>query len=694
MSTLEQDAVPTLAVRDLDVAYTVKGRQRTVLRGLSFDIAAGQTYGLVGESGCGKSTAAMAIVRHLAANARVRNGAIRLNDVDVLGMNREQLRRMRALDVSMVYQEPGRALNPSMPIADQLGEVFVLAGRSREQARADSRTILTRVQISSPDRVLDAYPHQLSGGMQQRVVIAMALATNPSLLILDEPTTALDATVGAEVLDIVAGLSRELGTSVLLIAHNLALVRQMCDRVGVLYAGVLVDEGPAQQVFEDPRHPYTAGLLQCIPGPQHQKHTARLVAIPGALPAPDDPAVGCLYSPRCALADDHCRTEEPPAFDLGGRHSRCFHHERAGEVGEPDEQSAGTPPPVVDYDAEPVMVLDHASKTYGRGEHAFHALNDVSLSLWRGETLGVVGESGSGKTTLAHLAMGLAPPDPGANLTVDGQRVRHSRGQRDLAEARAIQIVFQNPDAALNRRHAVRRIIGRSIAKLAGLRGAALRERLGQLGRDFKLGPQHMAMRPLRLSGGLKQRVAIARAFAGEPTVVLCDEPTSALDVSVQASILNLLVDLQVNQGVAYLFVSHDLAVVQYMSDRIVVMYLGQVMEVGPAARVVDGPHHPYTEVLLSAVPTMDGRPAQRVHLRGDPPDSRHPPTGCPFQNRCPRKIGAICEEELPALRVLDEGHSVRCHLPEGELPRAGAAAPARPQVAPPRSARLAKQER
>lgn len=382
-------------------------------------------------------------------------------------------------------------------------------------------------------------------------------------------------------------------------------------------------------------------------------------------------------------------------YELGdARRSRCHYHEKAQTVPRVEAPERREPVSVASARSDVLVSARNVSKTFHVGGIPVRGLAGVDLDVRAGETVGLVGESGSGKTTLARVLLGLTEPDEDSVVELGGEALAGLTTKRTSEAKKALQIVFQNPDSALNRRHTVRRMLKRTLSKLAGVGGNAADLRAQELVDAVRLPERALSARPTGLSGGQKQRVAIARAFAGEPTVVLCDEPTSALDVSVQASILNLLVDLQVNQGVAYLFVSHDLAVVQYMSDRIVVMYLGQVMEVGPAARVVDGPHHPYTEVLLSAVPTMDGRPAQRVHLRGDPPDSRHPPTGCPFQNRCPRKIGAICEEELPALRVLDEGHSVRCHLPEGELPRAGAAAPARPQVAPPRSARLAKQER
>lgn len=675
---------PILSVENLDLRYRVRGEERAVLRNLSFEIGRGESYALVGESGCGKSSAAMAIVRYLARNAVVSGGSITLNGDDMLHISESRLRTVRARVVSMVYQEPGRALNPSMRIGDQVAEVYKLLGRTTSDAWEASITMLARMQISGAERVMESYPHMLSGGMQQRIVIAMALATDPALLILDEPTTALDSTVGAEVMDIVSTLRAELGTSVLLISHNLALVAQMCDRVGVMYAGRIVEEGPTAALFANPEHPYTASLLNCIPGTSHDKRTSRLATIPGAMAAPGTAPVGCHYADRCPLVTDECRTIDPPAFvktapkgmasgepaagETPSRFSRCFHTQKVPNMVGIAE--TGMSPNAVDYSEPPYLQLKNLTKTYGSGNGEFRALNDVTLSLWHGETLGIVGESGSGKTTLGRVIMGLTSADSGASMSMGAEPLNAGGGKRDLQQLKDMQIVFQNPDSALNRRHSIARILRRSIVKLEGTRGPILKERVKNLAADFTLSERFLGVRPKQLSGGLKQRVAIARAFAGRPHVVVCDEPTSALDVSVQASILNILVDKQFSTDVAYLFISHDLAVVQYISDRIAVMYLGQLMEIGPTASLMNGGHHPYTEVLLSAVPAIGGIQRERVKLQGDPPDARKPPTGCPFQSRCPQKIGAICEDEKPALRKLADGHYVACHLPDDELPQ------------------------
>jgi len=655
-----------LSLRDVDVVYRVRGIDRPVLRGLSLEIGRGESYGLVGESGCGKSTAALTIVRYLARNGRVSGGSISVAGRDVLSLRSSALRRFRGETVSMVYQNPGAALNPSLRVGGQVVEAFTVLGVPSSEAHERAREALAHVQIADPGSVMSRYPHQLSGGMQQRVVIAMALAKNPALLILDEPTTGLDATVEAEVLDLVAQLQRELDTAVLFISHNLGVISKMCGRVGVLYAGRLVEEGPVRTVLRDPRHPYTVGLLRCIPRGGVRKDHGRLDTIPGFLPSLGAELSGCVFADRCALADDRCRTEEPPLITIeGGHESRCWYHERAPEL--PREESLDLALPGVDRTAATLVEIQQLSKVFKQRGHEVHALADVSAAIWPGETLGLVGESGSGKTTLARTLLGIVAPTAGTAL-LEGKVLPTTYKKRSREELRALQIVFQNPDSALNRRHSVRRILLRSMRKLAGIGGDAAEARLRDLTARVRLTERTLTQKPAQLSGGLKQRVAIARAFAGDPKLVVCDEPTSALDVSVQAAILNLLVELQAEQRVAYVFISHDLGVVRYISDRIAVLYLGRLQEIGAADVVFDGPHHPYTEALLSAVPTIDGDGRDRIRLEGDIPSAASPPSGCVFHTRCPRKLGAICEEQEPPLAEVETGHLMRCHIPIEEL--------------------------
>ncbi len=659
-----------LVVDELSVSYRVRSRQMKVVRDVSFRVGRGESYGLVGESGCGKSTIALAVVRYLARNGQVAGGSISIDGRDVLAMGAAELQELHASTVSMVYQEPGRALNPTIKVGRQVAEVFEIAGRPKGEARDRSLEMLEKVRISDPAGVMNRYPHQLSGGMLQRVVIAMALAAEPSLLVLDEPTTALDATVEAEVLDLISALRREFGTSVLFISHNLGVIAKMCDRVGVLYAGELVEEGPARQVFDDPRHPYTVGLLRCIPRRDTLKGREMLDTIPGFLPTPGQVAEGCIFADRCGLAEDRCRTESPPPYEAGpGRRSRCHFHDRAQTLPRV-ETVAQQPISDATKAGSELISASGVSKTFRLAGETIYGLVDVDAEVRTGETLGLVGESGSGKTTLARVLMGLTAPDKGAAITLDGGALPPTTGQRTRDQQKALQIVFQNPDSALNRRHSVRRLLSRSLSKLGGYHGEQLEQRLKRLLSEVRLSERHLSMRPVQLSGGLKQRVAIGRAFAGDPRVVICDEPTSALDVSVQAAILNLLTDLQRREDVAYLFISHDLGVVRYLSDRIAVLYLGRVMEVGPAERVFSGPHHPYTEALLSAVPTLEAPARERIRLEGEIPSAAKPPSGCVFHTRCPRKIGAICETTEPPLAEAEAGHAIRCHIPLDELQR------------------------
>ncbi|QBQ96841.1 ABC transporter ATP-binding protein [Paraburkholderia pallida] len=717
-----------LALVGLTVAYRVRGKDRDVLTDVSLRIKRGEAYGLVGESGCGKSTVALAALRYLAHNGRVKAGRITIAGVEVLALDREGLRMLRAHKVSMVYQDPASALNPTLTIARQLSEAFEAAGVAPADALTQSYAMLERVRIADPARVMASWPHQLSGGMQQRVVIAMALASNPTLLILDEPTTGLDATVEAEVLALIAQLRSELGMAVLLISHDLAVIRRMCERVGVLYAGRLVEEGATHDVFARARHPYTVGLLRCLPAPGRNKAHGALDTIPGELPAPGTLTHGCVYAPRCRLADARCREHAPPPHRMEAAHgeqmSRCHYHERAVELPAADVADiaeANAAPGIADMRAnaqtiaqpvvqsnlqtneqaeetrsEPdaryakvVLRAANVSRTFGRGSQAQRVLDDVSLELRAGETLGLVGESGSGKTTLAKLLLGLHAADPGGTVELDAKPLAEQLARRDAQQLQAMRIVFQHPDASLNRALPVRRLVGRALAHAqrsaandaqqegssahadedAEARNAA---RVAALLEAVRVPVRYLASRARQLSGGLKQRVAIAQAFAGEPRVVICDEPTSALDVSVQAAILNLLARLQRERGVSYLFISHDLDVVRYLADRVMVLYAGRVLESGPASAVLNGPCHPYTETLLN--PGLLARDTSASDGWADTPASGMPrgatggAAGCIFSARCPRKLGAICDEAAPPFEADADGHRIRCHIPAAQL--------------------------
>jgi peptide/nickel transport system ATP-binding protein len=703
MNDMGQDttsAAPALDVRDLEVTFHRRGRDLPVLKGVTLRIAPGEAYGLVGESGCGKTTLAMAALRYLATNGTVDAGSVHVDGKDVSTLSDEALRQWRGTAVSMVYQDPASALSPAMRIGDQVAEVFRYhEGLSKAEAREHAREALRKVALPDPDATMRRYPFELSGGQQQRVVIAMALAANPRLLVLDEPTTGLDATVEAEILDLIQELRGRINAAILLITHNLGLVARLCERVGVLYAGRIVEEGPARDIFTDPRHPYTMGLLRCVPRFGMNKSDAALQTIPGTLPALGEPLEGCVYSARCPMAKPVCVRREPDLFswpgDAAGRgralaesmepDPAAYSPHHANPVGEAERHSRcyfiadvpamPAPVPVLAASLEErgagasdVLNIDTMVRTFKDGRRRLTAVHDVSLDLKRGETFGLVGESGSGKTTLAKCVTGLIAADSGT-ITFEGNALRPTAERRSKSALRAIQMVFQNPDSTLNPAWSTRAILTRAVRKLGGAHGGSVRAKVDALSAGVRVEPRFLMQRPLELSGGQKQRVAIARAFAGDPTLVVCDEPASALDVSVQASILNLLVELQTREQVSYVFISHDLAVVRYISDRIGVMYLAELIEVGSAEEVFNPPHHPYTEALLSSIPQLDfDSTLKRINLRGTMPSLSEPPSGCRFHTRCHRFLGDICVQQEPPAQQAATGHTYKCHIPPDEL--------------------------
>jgi peptide/nickel transport system ATP-binding protein len=657
-----------IEVSDLQVVYKVRGIDRAVLRGVSFQIAPGEAYGLVGESGCGKSTTAYAAMRYLPRNGRIVGGQVMVDGQDVTKMSEARLREFRSREASMVYQDPALAMNPTIRVGKQLIESFTLLGQSKTQAEASALEALRKVRIADPQRVMDRFPFQLSGGMQQRVVIAMALACDPKLLVLDEPTTGLDATVEAEVLDLVQVLRKESDAAVLLIAHNLGIIRSLCDRVGVMYAGRIVEEGRSAEVFDHPQHPYTVGLLRSLPRHGARKTEKALATIPGLLPLIGSDLPTCVFLDRCPLADDTCRTQVPPVTAVGeGRWTRCHHVERVADI-EEAVPALGITVLAESTEQAGVLELSHVSKTFKQRNQAIPALVDVDLQLVEGETLGIVGESGSGKSTLAKTMLGIESLDSGGSVSLSGHSLAASTMDRSADDKRSMQMIFQNPDSALNRSWSVRRILVRSVEKLTGIKGKEANDRVEALAAHLRLTPRHLDLKPRQLSGGLKQRVAIARAFAGDPRIVVCDEPTSALDVSVQAAILNLLSDLQVENRTSYVFISHDMGVVRYLADRIAVMYLGRIQEIGPTDAIFNGPNHPYTEALLSAIPSVDGEERARIRLGGEIPSPANPPSGCVFHPRCPRAIEGVCSATEPPLREIAPGHQMRCHIPAEQL--------------------------
>ena len=685
-----------LDVADLTVSYRVDGAWLPALRDFRLRLGAGQVYGLVGESGSGKSTAALALMRYLGGNGRLEAGArLRFAGEDLLAKSPRELRRLWARRIKFVPQNAGAALNPSLKIGRQVLEALQAAeGSGGEAAYATLLRMFRDVNLAVPEQVAERYPHELSGGMQQRVTIAMALISDPQLLIMDEPTTGLDVTTEAVILDLLRGLIAQRATGLLFITHNLGLVAQLCQRVLVLYAGEIMEDAAVAQLFASPRHPYTLGLLNSLPQPGARKASARLQAISGNPPALRQRARGCAFAQRCPLVIERCHREKPPLeTPADGSLVRCH---RWREVRPP---SASPPPPNPlhkegggytsgEDEAQPALLRARGLKKHfpvarslrqalrGIQPPPIQALDGVDLQLRAGQTLGLVGESGSGKTTLARVIIGLQESS-GGTLEILGIEARASARQRRQDILAKLQMVFQNPQNSLNPYMSVRQAIARPLLKLRGLSPAEAEAETLRLLALVNLRADYANRYPDELSGGEKQRVAIARAFASQPALVLCDEPVSALDVSVQAAVLNLLADLQAERGAAYLFISHDLAVVGYLADVIAVMYLGKLCEVGTAEAFFRPPHHPYSEALLSAIPIADpARKTARILLHDSLPRAHQQPRGCRFHQRCPRKIGAICEEEAPPWRQAAAGQQIRCHIPLAELAAAQSALP------------------
>ena len=664
--TPDVDRPAALDVSGLTVSYARRGRQLRALSDVTFRVERGQTYGLVGESGSGKTTLALTLMRHLPHAARVDGGRVSLGGDDLLGARERTLRRWRARRIALVPQGAGSALNPSLQVGTQLGEIYrAHAGMLPAEAAEASARMLSEVRIGDPARVLGRYPHELSAGQQQRVLIAMALAANPEVLVLDEPTTALDATVEAEVLDLIQALQREIDAAIVLVSHDVRVVARLCDRVGMLYGGRLLEEGPVGEILHTPRHPYTLALLRCVPRLDADGAPARLEPIPGRAPELGSELEGCVFADRCPLVQPRCREVAPPALPVAeDRTSCCHYHTEVPALGTGTESENGARPPL---EGPPLLRVQSVSKTHHAGAARIEAVADVSFELGHGEVLGLVGESGSGKTSLARCIAGLAEPTAGS-LELDGHAAPWSHGERSREERRAVQMVFQNPDGALNRAVTVGGTLRRSLRRLAE-DGTADDDALHELAAVVRLTPGDLELRPKALSGGMKQRVAIARSFAGSPRLVICDEPVSDLDVSVQVAILNLVRDLREREGVSYLFISHDLGVVRYVADRIGVMYLGSLVELGPAATLFDPPHHPYTEALISAIPTLpsdEQRP--RITLYGPLPSPSRPPSGCRFHTRCPRFLGDVCRTVVPPWQDDGLGQRYRCHIAAQDL--------------------------
>ena len=685
---------PILEIEDLAISYQTRKRDVPAVRGVSFSVGQQETVGLVGESGCGKSTIAFGILDFLGTNGKVVGGSIRFKGEELVGRPKEELRRIRGNQISMVYQDPMQALNPSLNIGRQLSEVLTThQNMSREEAWESSIQMLDRVYMPDAANVMNRYPHMISGGQQQRVVIAMAMLNNPALLIMDEPTTALDVTVEAAVLDLIEDLKKDFNTGIVFITHNLGVVARVSDSLCVMYAGEMVEKGPIGDMFANPAHPYTRGLLCCIPRLTDDLSYSQLWSIRGRVPPPAERSANrCIFQPRCDWAFEPCSRSHPELVDISPEHqSRCFKGKET--LNHPfDEYARGQRRTLAaldngsaDADVEILSQLENVKIYYeqessslkslfGMGEKRYvKAVDNISLRIRKGSTVGIVGESGCGKSTLVKGLIGLERLTDG-QAQLMGLDISGPVSRRDLKLIKELQMVFQNPDSTLNPSFSIGKQIGRPIRRFKTGKGAAVRQEVERLLRAVKLAAYYYDRYPRQLSGGEKQRVGIARALASNPNMVICDEPVSALDVSVQAAVLNLLNEIKDEFGTTMIFIAHDLSVVRFISDYIAVMYLGQIVEFGSVERIYPPPYHPYTEALLSSVPVPDPNAKRRkVRLSGDVPSALNPPSGCRFHTRCPRREmapdkGAICAIEPPPWQNGEGEHRIFCHIPIDRL--------------------------
>ena len=679
---MDQTTAPILSVKNLAVTYKTRNRDVDAVRDVSFDIYEGENLGLVGESGCGKSTVAFSMVNFLGPNGRVTHGDILFKGQQLRGRSEEDLRKLRGADISMVYQEPMSALNPSMMIQDQMVESLIAhRGYKKQDAIGESLEALKKVYMPDAEGVLKRYSHQLSGGQQQRVLIAMAMLNNPSLLIMDEPTTALDVTVEAAVLDLIAELQKKYNTAAMYISHNLGVVARVSHKVAVMYAGEIVELATTEKIFHNPMHPYTMGLMRCLPDVDAPKGTRVLHPIPGRVPSPANLPNGCIFSPRCEMARSGCSKEHPVLLEIEpGHFVRCLRRgadwEGVKQVWAAAETLKEQEPVVrVEPSEQKVLEVKEAKVYYpvpfktvaglfGMEKRQFvHASDDVSFTIRRGRTLGIVGESGCGKSTIAKAIVGLEPIYEGQVefLNVD---ISKQLNKRSIDTIRELQMVFQDPNGVLNPSFSVGDQIAFSLRRFHTVPPGQVHAEVERLLQAVKLDASYYNRLPRQLSGGEKQRVGIARAISTNPAMVVCDEPVSALDVSVQAAVLNLLLEIQRTQNTTIILISHDLSSVRFFSDDVAVMYLGRIVEIGPCETIYHAPNHPYTTALLAAVPRPDpDAPPSNVRLSGRVPSAVNPPAGCRFNTRCPFKIGAICEQQEPPKRDMGEGHLIYCHL-------------------------------
>ena len=674
-------------IRNLTVGYHTKyGRLVHVLRNVDLQIEPGETLGLVGESGCGKSTLGQAMMGFLRSGSKILGGQVLYQGLDMFNLSSRELEAIRGKRIALIPQNAGQSLTPTLRVGKQIIEALELNADIRgEEAKARTVELLGQVQLPSPAEMATRYPHELSGGQQQRVAVAMALAGNPDMLVLDEPTTGLDVTTQAHILELLRDVVKQMGTAMMYISHDLGVIARVSDRISVMYAGEKVEDATARQLFKTPSHPYTRGLLESIP-------RLTLSGIPKSMPGqPPLPGTlpGCHFEPRCPFATDICR-EKPPALepisktadiaqkDVGAHLSRCHHWDKLADSDFSEELKDVFQDVRKERSTEPAITITDVEISYYQPgffdnllgtEPPPSTVSGINLTVNKGETLALVGESGSGKSTIVRTISGLLPAKEGA-ISFEKFDLTTDVDERPREIQKRIQMIFQNPDASLNPRHSVNDILDQPLKLYFPDMSAEERDRRKRALLDrVRLDYRYLTRFPAQMSGGEKQRVSIARAFAADPDVVLCDEVTSALDVSVQAAVLDLLADLQKEHGTTYIFITHDLAVVRAFADRVAVLYQGRLCEVGTVDEIYNPPFHPYSQMLLGAAlePDPDMEP---ILLGGDTPESAPPAQGCPFQRRCPVRVGDICDNEMPAWvspeKAID--HQIRCHIPVGDL--------------------------
>ena len=662
--------IPLINIKKLSVGFKSKsGEMLPVLRSINLKLHAGESLGLVGESGSGKSTLALAAMGYLKSGLSLMEGNVSFEYHDMFNLDHKRLQKIWGRELALVPQNSGQSLTPTMRVGQQLREVLEFHNLKKDKA-IHQRIIqlLTQVRLPEPETLLTRFPHELSGGQQQRVAIAIALAGEPKVLLLDEPTTGLDVTTQAHILELLREIATKTQMALLYVSHDLGAIARVCDEVLVMYAGQAVLSGSAKTVLRSPSHPYAHGLLASIP---KLNDPSLPDALEGRPPAPGQASAGCAFADRCFIAEDICRTEHPKVKKLSdSQKTRCHFPDLVKKI---TSNKASEKKKFNFKNDSPTISMNELSIRYKnkgfvdqllRRPHKGPATVDcINLSISKGETLGLVGESGSGKSTILKSIAGLLQPSGGKISLENNSYLPTAVEYRSSDQLRRVQLVFQNPDDSLNPRHTVRQILEQPLKLYFTLTKKQIYEKSVQILEQVRLGSHYLDRLPSQLSGGEKQRIAIARAFVAEPDIVLCDEVTSALDVSVQAAVLELLNELKQTQRTTYVFVSHDLAVVKALSDRVAVLYQGRLCEIGPTSQVYNRPSHPYTEVLLGAV--LEPDPDHELKLMADDIVELAPPeNGCPFQRRCPRIVGDICKSEAPPWQTLPTGNLICCHIP------------------------------